>query len=44
MQEQTTISAIEELKPWFHNLHLSNGAQTGQIIPWVIFLLINGAS
>ena len=28
MQEQTTISAIEELKPWFHNLHLSNGAQT----------------
>jgi len=28
MQGQTTISAIEELKPWFHNLHLSNGAQT----------------
>ncbi|HEY1235161.1 MAG TPA: TIGR04290 family methyltransferase [Candidatus Binatia bacterium] len=28
MQQQTTISAIDEFKPWFHNLHLPNGAQT----------------
>jgi tRNA (mo5U34)-methyltransferase len=28
MQGQTTISAVEKLKPWFHNLHLLNGAQT----------------
>jgi tRNA (mo5U34)-methyltransferase len=28
MQEQTTTDAIDELKPWFHNLHLPSGAQT----------------
>jgi hypothetical protein len=28
MQEQTTTNAIDELKPWFHNLHLPNSAQT----------------
>ena len=28
MQEQSTTTAIDDLKPWFHNLHLPNGAQT----------------
>lgn len=28
MQQQTTTSVVDELKPWFHNLHLPNGAET----------------
>lgn len=38
MPEQTTTSAIKQLKPWFQNLHPPNGAQTTPIIHRVIFL------
>ena len=37
MQEQTTTSVIDELKPRFHNLRIPNGAQAVRIISWAIF-------
>jgi tRNA (mo5U34)-methyltransferase len=39
MQQQTTTAAIDDLKPWLHNLHLPNGAQTAPDHPLADFLV-----